>query len=235
MVAIKGYELILSTAALISLLIVGIEVAGYNPESIIPRESICIQPQVGGGQLAGYPDALILSTGTGISSARLSRLRAGIGPEGTPESIDLDFYAEKNGMSRLYQFSYRGDTDFCGWLDGLTFPEEAGMTPDPLPVDTGRALAVIGQLRFPDLAGRYLVLETGPLPAPKPGADDPALPSIFVFENGTLADPGAAGPGAVSLLPFSLLVSEKICLPVPNRDMQCSTGPLMRILFVDDG
>jgi hypothetical protein len=233
MAVLRGYELILGTAALISLLIVGIEVAGYCPECIIPRESICIQPQVPGGPLAGYPDALILTTGTDAGTARLSRLRAGIDPEGIPETIDLDFYAEKDGMSRLYQLSYRGDTDSCGWLDGLTYPEKAGMTPDSLPVDMGRALAAIGQLRFPDLAGRYLVLETGPLPVLVTGTDDQVLPSLFVFENGTPADPKAAGPGGISLLPFSLMVSERSCTPVQVRDTQCSTVQLMRILFVD--
>jgi hypothetical protein len=235
MVVIRGYELILGTAVLISFFITGIVVAGYSPESVIPRESICSVPVPGENWLAGYPDAMIAYTGTDAGSIRFSQLRAMIGMDGLPVSIDLNFFGTKNGTNRLYQVSYRQGQGSCGWLDGLVYHEGSGALPDPLPVDPARALFAIGQIRFSDLglSGRYLVLETSSLRTPAEGTGDGSVPEMILFENGTPVTSGVAGAGTDNLMPFILLVSEKTCMAV--QDTQCSTSPLMQIRFVDAG
>jgi hypothetical protein len=237
MVVIRGYELLLGTAALVSLFITGIIVAGYSPESVIPRESICSVPATGENWLAGYKEAMIARTGTDAGTVRFLGIRTIIGPDGTPVSIDLDFFGTRDATSRLYQLSYRKGPGSCGWLDGLAYPEGSGAMPDPLPVDTARALLAIGQIRFSDLglSGRYLVLVTSPLSAPAEGMDDRPLQEIILFENGTPVTSGVTGSGTSHLLPFSLLVSEKTCITVQGRDPQCSTSSLMQIRFVDAG
>jgi hypothetical protein len=79
-----------------------------------------------------------------------------------------------------------------------------------------------------NLFDHTLVLEIGPLTARV--GNSPALSERYVGENGT-----PAGEGAGPLLPFSLLVSEKICTQVGGRDMQCSFVPIERIMFAAAG
>jgi len=226
MVPVSWYGRILGVLAVVSFFVVGIELATYSPETVIPREEICIPPAAGGGMLESHLNALVAVTGAG--AARLSRLRATIGPDGIPASVDLEFYAGPEGEARFYQLTYRQDTGTCGWTDGLSYPAGSGEMPKPLPADRARALAALGQLRFPDLFDHILVLETGPLQARE--GDSPALSERYVGENGT-----PAGEEAGRLLPFSLIVSEKICTQAGGRNEQCTIVPVERILFVDSG
>ena len=227
MMPVRLYGRILAAAALLSLFVMGIELIAYSPETVLPREEICIQPETGGGLLAGHLDALFTHTGT--AAARLARLRATIGPDGVPVSVDLDFYTGPKGENRLYQITYRQDTGTCGWTDGLSYQAGTGEMPATLPADAGQALAALGNLRLPELAGYSAQIETR---QPAAGAGETAvLPERRVRENGT-----PAGPGEWQVLPFSLLVSEKICTQAGSgRDVQCSVVPVERIRFVDAG
>ncbi|HVP97586.1 hypothetical protein [Methanoregula sp.] len=228
MVSLGRNELVLGAAAFIALIIAGTELAGYSSDLVLPRESVCIMPASGGDWLSGYPEALMARAGSDPVPGRLVMFRAGIGPDGVPLSIDLGISGTRNGSGRLYQLAYRKTPDACGWLDGLSYPERPGMTPDPLPIDADRALSAIGKVRFDSLglSGLSLVLETVPAPG------NPPVPSVVLFENGTPVDPAPADSG---LMPFSLLVSEKSCRSVTGRDPSCSLTPRVSISFVGTG
>jgi hypothetical protein len=230
---IKGYELVLGAVLIISLIIGGFGVIRYSPETFIPREKVCIAPYIPEGGLAGYWDTVIDKTGIDASTARLTRLKTGIRPDGAIETIDLEFLADRDGTGRLYTLWYRRDTGSCGWSDGLSYPEQAGDMPAPLPANPGPVLAGIGQIRFADLnlSGRYLVIETVTTPALTSAADTLSPAAVFVFRNGTLVSSHHPEPETRTPLPVSLLVSERVCTSLQSGDLQCSTTPSARIFF----
>ena len=218
---------ILGVLAVVSILAIGIGFFAYSPEIVIPREAVCIRPAAGGGGvLADYLDVLV--AGRGAGAAGLVRLRATIGPDGVPVSVDLEYYTAPEGKNRFCQLTYRRGTGTCGWTDGLSYPAGSGEMPEALPADGARAIAVLGMLRFPDHAGRIVLIDTG-WPGAR-AADLLSLPVRPVRENGTPARPDE-GP----FFPFSLMVSEKICTQADGRNEQCTVVPVERLLIVDGG
>jgi hypothetical protein len=230
---IKGYELVIGAVLIISLIIGGYGVIGYSPENIFPREKICIAPYIHEGGLAGYWDTVIDKTGIDASTARLTRLKTGIRPDGAIETIDLEFLAERDGKSRLYTLWYRSDAGSCGWSDGLSYPEQSGEMPATLPANPGPVLSGLGQIRFFDLnlSGRYLVIETVTTPALTSAAAALSPDAVFFFSNGTLDSSHHPGPDTRTPFPVSLLVSEKVCTTRHTGDQQCSNTPAAWVFF----
>jgi|GEM_PF-2748681 hypothetical protein len=230
---IKGYELVLGAVLIISLIMGGYGVIWYSPENVLPREKVCIAPNIHDGGLAGYWDAVLDTTGVNASTARLTRLKTGIRPDGAIETIDLEFLADRDGTSRFYTLWYRRDASSCGWSDGLSYSEQAVEMPTPLPANPGPVLSGLGQIRFADLnlSGRYLVIETVTTPALTSAADALLPEAVFFFRNGTLVSIHHPGPDTRTPLPVSLLVSERVCTPLQPGDLQCSTTPDARIFF----
>jgi hypothetical protein len=233
--AVKWYEFIIGAALVISLIIGGFELISYDPESVISRENVCIAPLMYEGGLAGYWEDVISQTGIDAGTARLSRLKTDIGPDGTIDRIELEFFADKDGTGRQYQLSYRRDACSCGWSDGLSYPENTGVTPSPLPVNPGHILSDLGQIRSADmnLSGRNLVIGTETSPALMSAADLLSPDTTFYIRNGTLISPQPQGPDARTLLPFFLLVSERLCSPGQDGGVQCNTVPVARVFFIN--
>jgi hypothetical protein len=230
---IKGYELVLGAVLIISLIIGGYGVIWYSPENVLPREKVCIAPYIHEGGLAGYWETVLDTTGVNASTARLTRLKTGVLPDGAIETIDLEFLADRDGTSRLYTLWYRRDTGSCGWSDGISYPEHAGEMPTPLRANPGPVLSGLGQIRFDELnlSDRYLVIETVTTPTLMSAADALSHDAVFVFRNGTFVSVYPPGPDIRAPPSVSLLVSERICTPLQSGDVQCSTTPAARVLF----
>jgi hypothetical protein len=230
---IKGYEIVIGAVLIIALMVGGYGVIWYSPESVLPREKICIAPNIYENGLAGYWDAVLDTTGIDASTARLTRLKTGIRPDGAIETIDLEFLADRDGTSRFYTLWYRRDTGSCGWSDGLSYPEQAVEMSIPLPVNPGPVLSGIGQIRFADLnfSGRYLVIETVNTPALTSAADALSPDAVFVFRNGTLVSSHQPGPDTLTPRSVSLLVSERVCIPQKYGELQCNTTPAAQIFL----
>jgi hypothetical protein len=229
---IKGYELVPGAVLIISLIIGGYGVISYSPENIIPREKVCIPPYIHEGGLAGYWNVVLDKTGIDASTARLTRLKTGIRPDGVIETIDLEFLADRDGKSRLYTLWYRRDTGSCGWSDGLSYPEQYGEMPATLKATPGQVLSGLGQICFADLnlSDKYLVLETVTTPALASAANALSPDTAFILHNGTLVS-CQPGPDTCTPLPVSLLVSEKVCTTRHTGDLQCSNTPAAWVFF----
>lgn len=233
---IKGYEIILGATLVISLIIGGFEVISYTPENFVPRENVCIAPHIHEGGLYDYWETAANKTGIDAGTARLTRLKTEIRPDGTIDKIELDFLADKDGTNRQYLLWYRRDARSCGWSDGLSYPEKPGVTHSFLSGNPGDLLSDLGQVRPADLnlSGQYLVIETVSTPALAAAFD--ALPpdATFVFRNGTLISNQSPGPDTPTLLPVSLLVSERVCTSQPDGTPECSITPAARVFFFKD-
>lgn len=232
---IKGYEIVLGAALVISLLIGGYELISYTPENFVPRENVCIAPHIHEGGLYDYWENVTNKTGIDPGTARLTRLKTEIRPDGTLDKIELEFLADKDGTHRQYQLWYRRDARSCGWSDGLSYPEKPGVTPPPLPVNPGQILSELGQVRFADmnLSGRSLVIETITPPDLSAAADTLPQGATFVLRNGTLVSIPPPGPDTRTPPPISLLVSERACTSVKGGDQGCLITPAARIFFKD--
>lgn len=230
---IKGYEIVLGAALVISLLIGGFEVFSYTPENLIPRESVCIAPHIHEGGLYDFWENAENKTGIDGGTARLTRLKTGISPDGTIDKIELEFLADKGGTIRQYQLWYRSDGRSCGWSDGLSYPEKTGVTSSPLPVNPGYILSELGQVRSADLnlSGRYLVIETVNTPALAAAADTLPPDTTFALQKGAIVSIPAPGPATSASFPGSLLVSERTCTSPLDGDLHCITVPSARVFF----
>jgi len=230
---IKGYEIVLGAALIISLLIGGYELISYTPENFIPRENVCIAPHIHEGGLYDYWENVATKTRIDAGTARLTRLKTEIRPDGTIDRIELEFLADKDGIHREYQLWYRRDARLCGWSDGLSYPEKPGVTPSPLPVNPGHILSGLGQVRPADLnlSGRSLVIETITTPDLSAAADTLPPWATFVLRDGTLLPIRPPEPDIHQLLPISLLVSERACSSQSDTDLQCNTTPAARVFF----
>jgi hypothetical protein len=230
---IKGYEIVLGAALVISLLIGGYELISYTPENFVPRENVCIAPHIHEGGLNDYWENAVSRTGVGAGTAHLTRLKAEIRPDGTIDKIELEFLADKGGTHRQYQLWYRRDARSCGWSDGLSYPEKPGVTSSPLPVNPGHILSELGQVRSADLnlSGRYLVIETITTPELATAADILPPGVTFVLRNGTLVSTQSLETDTTTPLPLSLLVSERDCTSLKDGDPGCSTTPAARVYY----
>ncbi|MDD4484558.1 MAG: hypothetical protein PHD55_09345 [Methanoregula sp.] len=205
---IPGYLMIIGTVFCISLAIGGYALVSYSPDDLIPREHVCIPPDLPSGALPGYWHAVAEKTGIDPGTADLVLLKSEFGTGGTIKKIELEFMSESGGVARYYVMWYRSDREQCGWSDGIAYPKENYALPEPLRVGPETAIMEIGQIRFADMdaGGGPFLIETHRFPDPAHRPGNAVTYEIGFFRNGTPVNLPVQGHDPSEMLPFSLTV-----------------------------
>lgn len=137
--------LILGLILMIALLFA--EISG----SILPREQICPVPPLHQGGVGNVWDRIVQETGIDAETATLTRAAVEIRPDDSISTVKIEFNAISGGQERKYLVWYLEDHLSCGWIDGLTYPEQLPGDQRPLHPDPRRLVEEVGKIRLADL------------------------------------------------------------------------------------